>query len=197
MNSLHKRILEISKKHNLSHLGSNLTATNIIADIYFEKKEDEPFILSCGHSFLGLAVLLEQHYGFDAEELYLKHGTHPNRSIEDKIYCSTGSLGMGFSASIGMAIANRNKNVYVLLSDGEIFEGCVYEGANIIRKYNLTNLKVYVNWNGYTAYAETKETPKIEEILKLLIPNIKIIHTKVEEYNLIGLNAHYISGDKL
>lgn len=197
MNTIHKRILEISKKHKCSHLGGSLTSADIISDIYFEKKEDEPFILSCGHNAMALYCVLEQVYGFDAEKLYLKHGTHPNRSIEDKIFCSTGSLGMGFSASIGMAIANRNKNVYVLLSDGEIFEGCVYEGANIIRKYNLTNLKVYVNWNGYTAYAETKETPKIEEILKLLIPNIKIIHTKVEEYNLIGLNAHYISADKL
>lgn len=191
MTALHDRIIEISKKHNLSHLGSCLTAVNIISDIYFEKKENEPFILSCGHAGVALYCVLEQYYGFDAEKLYLKHGTHPNRSIDDKIYCSTGSLGMGFICSIGMALANRDKNVYVLLSDGEIFEGCIYEGANLMRKYNITNLKVYVNWNGFTAYAETKETPNIELIIRQLIPNVNIIKTNVEDYNLSGLNAHY------
>ena len=195
MSIIHDRILEISKKHNLSHLGSNLTATNIIADIYFEKKEDEPFILSCGHSFLGLAVLLEQHYGFDAEQLYLKHGTHPNRSIEDKIYCSTGSLGMGISIALGMAIANRDKNVYCLISDGESFEGVIWEVANVVRKYEITNLKLYCNYNGWSAY----DMVNIDFInrLELIFPNIKIVSTSVENYGLTGQSAHYISADKL
>lgn len=191
MSKLHDRIIEISKKHGVSHNGSNLTAVGIIDEIYSKKKQGEPFILSNGHSGLSLYCILEKYHGFDAEKLYLKHGTHPNRDLEDKIYCSTGSLGMGFICSIGMALANRDKNVYVLLSDGEIFEGAIFEGANVMRKYNITNLKVYVNWNGFTAYAETKETPNIEDIIKQLIPNVNIIKTNVEDYNLTGIFAHY------
>lgn len=185
------RIKEISIKHGLSHVGSNMTCADIINDIYYLKKDDETFVLSCGHSSLSLFCVLEQFYGYDAEKLYLKHGTHPNRDLRDKIEVSTGSLGMGFIISIGMALANRNKDVYVLLSDGEIFEGAIYEGANVMRKYNITNLKVYVNWNGYTAYAETKETPNIEEIVKQLIPDVRIIKTDVRDYNFKGLEAHY------
>ena len=188
---LQNRIKEISIKHGLSHVGSNLTACQIINDIYYLKKEDEPFILSCGHSSLALYCVLEQYYGLDAEKLYLKHGTHPNRDLNDKIEVSTGSLGMGFIISIGIALADRTKNVYVLLSDGEIFEGAIFEGANVMRKYNITNLKVYVNWNGYTAYAETSETPNIETIIRQLIPDVRIVKTNVKDYGFIGLEAHY------
>lgn len=190
MNALHNRIIEISKKHNLSHLGSCLTAVNIISDIYFLKKEDEPFILSCGHSFLGLAVVLEQHYGFDAEKLYLKHGTHPNRDLEDKIYCSTGSLGQGLGIALGMAMADRTKNVYCLISDGESFEGIVWEVANVIYKYEVDNLKVYCNWNGFGAY-DKMEPGQEERLSQIFDWNIKIIRTNVEDYGLTGQAAHY------
>ena len=140
MNRLHNRIIEISKKHHLSHLGSSLTSCDIIDEIYRVKKENEPFILSCGHSGLGLYCVLEKHYGFDAEKLYLKHGTHPHRDLGDKICCSTGSLGMGLGIAVGMALADRSKNVYCLISDGEMYEGSIYEAANVIKKYNVTNL---------------------------------------------------------
>ena len=189
MNALHNRILEISKKHNLSHLGSNLTCANIISDIYFEKKEDEPFILSCGHSSLSLFCVLEQQYNFDAEKLYLKHGTHPNRDLEDKIYCSTGSLGMGLSVALGMAMADRTKNVYCLISDGESFEGVVWEVANVVMKYKVSNLKLYCNYNGFGAYDAIDYGYIVR--LKVLFPEMKVIKTNVEDYNLKGLEAHY------
>ena len=202
MNKLHERILEISKKHKCSHLGGSLTSADIISDIYFEKKEYEPFILSCGHNAMALYCVLEQHYGFDAEQLYLKHGTHPNRSIEDKIYCSTGSLGMGISIALGMAIANRDKNVYCLISDGESFEGVIYEVANVIRKYRIDNLKLYCNWNGFGAYDEidSEHLRTLKAIFFKPFRNesyIKIIKTRVEDYKLKGQSAHYISADKL
>ena len=195
MNQLHNRILEISKKHKCSHLGGSLTRADIISDIYFEKKEDEPFILSCGHNAMALYCVLEQHYGFDAEQLYLKHGTHPNRSIEDKIYCSTGSLGMGISIALGMAIANRDKNVYCLISDGESFEGVMWEVANVIHKYKVSNLKIYLNYNGFAAYDSVGQD-HINR-LKVLFPKMKVVKTNVEDYGLTGQEAHYISGDKI
>ena len=190
MNALHNRIIEISKKHNCSHLGGSLTSANIISDIYFEKKEDEPFILSCGHNSMALYVVLEQHYGLDAEKLYLKHGTHPNRDLEDKIYCSTGSLGMGIGVACGMALADRTKNVYCLISDGEAMEGILWEVANVVYKYNLDNLKLYCNYNGFGAYDEIRWETMSR--LQFIFPRMKIIKTNVKDFGFEGQEAHYI-----
>lgn len=189
MNHLHKRILEISKKHSLSHLGSCLTAVNIIDGIYHTKKDDEPFILSCGHAGLALYVVLEKYYGFDAEALYLKHGTHPNRDLADRIYCSTGSLGQGITVALGMAMADRSKNVYCLISDGEAFEGTIWEVGNVISRYNVSNLKLFCNWNGWAAYDYVGCNTM--DKLKQVIP-VQVIRTNVSDYNLSGLSAHYV-----
>ena len=191
MNHLHDRIIDISKRHRLSHLGSNLTSVNIIDEIYQFKREDEPFILSCGHCGLALYVILEKYYLFNAEKLYLKHGTHPHRDMEDKIYCSTGSLGMGIGVAVGMALADRTKNVYCLISDGEAFEGIVWEAANVIQKYNIENLKVYINWNKYSAY-DTVPGWMLANICNIF-PEINVRHTNVKDYGLTGLSAHYVT----
>ena len=183
MNRIHKRIIEISKKHNLSHLGSCLTAANIIYDIYLKKKEDEPFILSNGHAGLALYVVLEMFYNLDAEQLYLKHGTHPNRDLDNKIYCSTGSLGMGLSIACGMALADRTKNVYCLISDGESYEGVIWEASNLIKDQNITNLKLYCNFNGFGAYDAIDQKHKI--MLKQLFPDMKVIETKLFCFNVV------------
>jgi len=191
MNILHDRIIEISKKHHLSHLGSNLTAVDIIDEIYQIKKEDEPFILSCGHCGLGLYTVLEKYYDFDAEKLYLKHGTHPHRDLTDKIYCSTGSLSNGLMIALGMAISNKNKNVYCLISDGEIYEGVCWEVANIMRKYKVENLKVYLNFNEWAAYDSVPQW-MVDNIIRIM-PCIEVWHSKVEDYGLNGLSAHYVT----
>lgn len=210
LNNLESRIIEISKKHGLSHNGSCLTAVNIIDEIYSIKKEDEIFILSSGHAFLALAVVLEKYYGretihnpyvadtftildkinFNAEVLYLKHGTHPNRDIEDKIYCSTGSLGWGISIACGMAIADRTKNVYCLISDGESFEGVVYEVSNVIKKYDIENLKLYINFNGWGAYDIIEKMHL--EVIKTMFPQMIIFQTKVSDYGFKGQESHYV-----
>jgi transketolase len=195
MNTIKNRILDISKKHNLSHIGSCMTAADIISDIYFDKKKDEPFILSSGHAGLALYCVLEAYHGQDAEELYLKHGTHPNRDLADGIYCSTGSLGLGLSIALGMAISNKDRNVYCLISDGESFEGICYEVANVIHKYKVSNLKIYLNYNGFAAYDSVGQD-HINR-LKVLFPEMKVIKTNVEDYGLKGLEAHYISADKI
>jgi len=192
-NNLEKRILDISYKNKLSHLSSSLGSVNIIDEIYSIKKNDEPFILSNGHSGLALYVVLEKYFGIDAEYLFRKHGVHPNRDIYDKIFFSTGSLGCGVTAACGMALSNRNRNVYCLISDGESFEGSVYESFNLINKYKIDNLKVYCNINGYSALdrIDKLETSKR---LKNLMPKIEIVFTdyiyaKFKFLN--GLAGHY------
>lgn len=190
MNELHNKILTISKKLNLAHLGSCLTSVDIIDEIYQVKKEDAPFVLSCGHCGLALYVVIEKHHGVSAEEIFDKHGTHPERCKECKIDCSTGSLGQGLPIAVGMALANRDKDVYCLISDGECFEGSIWEAFNVIRRYQVTNLKVYLNFNTFSAYSKVEEW-MLNNIMYVM-PNIKVRRTNVKNYGLEGLSAHYI-----
>lgn len=190
MSTLHERIISISKKHNLSHLGSCLTAVDIIDQIYQKRKLNEPFILSCGHAGLALYVVLEKYFGKDAEALYLKHGTHPNRDLEDGIYCSTGSLGWGLTIALGMAAADRKRKVYCLISDGEIFEGSIWETSNAMKRYNIDNLEIHLNWNGWSAYHAVNES--MIQRVKGIFPDIIIHKTSVKDYGFDGLEAHYV-----
>lgn len=189
---LEKRILKLSKKHNLSHIGSCLITGNPIEAIYRTKKPDEPFILSSGHAGLALYCVLEA-WGFgDAEELYLKHGTHPNRDLKDNIYASTGSLGHGIGIAVGMAFANRNRNVYVIVSDGECAEGSVWESLRIASDYRLENLRLAVVCNGYGAYGKI-DVNILEQRLQLFYPNV-VIKANLFNYPdwLQGQQAHYV-----
>ena len=191
MVDLKKRILEIAYKHKLSHLGSYLSAVNIIAELYESKNPNDIFILSSGHAALALYVILEKYVGKDAEELFLKHGGHPHRDEENGIYCSTGSLGLGITVAVGRALAVKNRKVHVLISDGESAEGSVWESLRFIQESNLSNIEVYVNVNGYAAYDKVDKKYLVDR-LKAFLPSINIRYTDVNQYPFLrGLNAHY------
>ncbi|OGE33591.1 hypothetical protein A3D83_01310 [Candidatus Daviesbacteria bacterium RIFCSPHIGHO2_02_FULL_41_10] len=149
-----KRILEISFKYRLGHLGSCLSALDILDCIYSIRKVNDPVILSSGHAGLALYVILEK-YGFaNAEKLFIKHGVHPNRDLQNGIYASTGSLGQGLPIAVGMAIADRKKEVFCIVSDGECAEGSIWEAVRIASEQKLNNLKIVINANGYGGYDE-------------------------------------------
>ncbi len=191
MVNLKSRILEIAYKHKLSHLGSYLSAVNIIDKIYSKKDPEDVFILSSGHCALALYSILEKYEGKNAEELFIKHGGHPHRCIEDGIHCSTGSLGLGITVAIGKAIANKNRKVYVLISDGECAEGSIWESLRFIQENNINNIEVYVNVNGYAAYDKV-DSKYLVDRLQTFLPNINIEYTTVNQYPFLrGLNAHY------
>ena len=191
MVNLKKRILEIAYKHKLSHLGSYLSAVGIIDEIYKSKNKEDIFILSSGHAALALYVALEKYEGKNAEELFLKHGGHPHRDEDNGIYCSTGSLGLGITVAVGRALANKNRKVHVLISDGESAEGSVWEALRFIQENNLTNIEVYVNVNGYAAYDKV-DTKYLVDRLEAFLPRINIRYTSVNQYPFLkGLNAHY------
>jgi transketolase len=197
MNPLHKRILDLSYKHKLSHLGSCLTSVDLIKQIYDVKEDDEPFILSNGHAGLALYVVLEDKYGFDAESLYKLHGTHPNRDISHHIPVSTGSLGQGLPIAVGMALADPTKNVYCMISDGECAEGSIWEALRIAGELRLENLRVVVNANGVSAYKRV-DVDLLEKRLALFYP-VAVARTDVYDYPqwLQGLNGHYQVMDEL
>ena len=191
MVDLKKRIVEIAYKHKLGHLGSYFSALEIIDSIYQKMNKDDIFILSSGHAALALYVCLEKYRGQDAEALFLKHGGHPHWDEEAGIFCSTGSLGLGITIALGRAVANPNRKVYVLISDGEAAEGSVWEALKTIVEQNITNIEVHANVNGYAAYREV-DVNYLESRLKTFLPDIQIHHTTVEHFPFLKeLNAHY------
>ena len=191
MNKLKKRILEIAYEHKLSHLGSYLSAVDIIDEIYSKKGEDDIFILSSGHAALALYVVIEKYEGKNAKELFIKYGGHPHLAEKDGIYCSTGSLGTGITIGVGRALANKNRKVYVLISDGECAEGSIWESLRFINENNVNNIEIYVNINGYAAYDKV-DTKYLSDRLKVFLPNIKLKYTSVNQTPFLkGINAHY------
>jgi len=191
MVDLKERILEIAYKHKLGHLGSYLSSVDILDEIYKNKDPNDIFILSSGHASLALYVVLEKYEGRNAEELFLKHGGHPHRDEKNGIYCSTGSLGLGITVAVGRALANANRKVYVLISDGEAAEGSVWEALRFIKENNLSNIEIYANVNGYTAYDKI-DIKYLVDRLKIFLPTINIRYTNVNQYPFLkGLNAHY------
>ena len=188
---LKRRIIEISYKYNKSHIGSCLSAVDIIEEIYNLKEKDEKFILSEGHAAIALYCVLEKHEGRDPEYLLKKHGIHAGRDEKNGIWCTTGSLGQGLPIAVGMSLANKKKNVYCMISDGEAAEGSIWEALRIKTDSNLDNLKVYMNLNGYGAYDKINSAKLIKR-LKVFCPNIIIKRTTVEQLPFLkGQDAHY------
>jgi len=188
---LKKRIVEIAYKHKLGHLGSFFSSVDIIDRIFRVKQPEDIFILSSGHAALAQYVVLEKYDGINAEELFLRHGGHPHYNENDKIYCSTGSLGMGITVAVGRALSNKNGHVYVLISDGECAEGCIWEALRFIHDHKIENIHVYVNINGYAAYDEI-DADYLTVRLVSFLPQIAICKTSVETFPFLkGLNAHY------
>ena len=190
---LKQRILEISRKHKLSHLSSCLTSVDIIEEIYSERGARDPFILSNGHAGLALYVVLEKYLGISAEEYLKSYGIHPEREPFNDIYCSTGSLGLGITVAVGYALADRSRNVYCLLSDGESFEGSIWESLNFIYNAKLTNLKVYININGVSAY-DSVDSIRLIKQCKTFLPAINVRQTNLNDFPYLqemGLEAHY------
>ena len=208
---LKKRILDISYKLKLSHLGSCLTAIDIIDEIYKIKQSDEKFILSAGHAHLAHLVVMSKYCLKELESKYkYKHETlgekYLNEIIEGLIkdygiHCdrqagcdvSTGSLGHGIGIAVGMALADRNKNIYCLISDGELAEGSVWEALRIAEAEKLTDLYVYLNNNSWGAY---QSTTRYKGIFKFAPRSIKCkkVKTNMNDYPtwLQGQAAHYV-----
>ena len=191
MVNLKKRIAEIAYKHKLGHLGSYHSSVEIIDEIFSKMGKDDIFILSSGHAALALYVCIEKYHGKDAEALFVKHGGHPHRDEENHIYCSTGSLGLGLPVALGRAVANPNRKVWVLISDGEAAEGSIWESLKTIYEEGITNLEVFVNINGLCAYKEV-DVDYMSDRLRAFLPTINLRYTTVEQYPFLkGLNAHY------
>ena len=167
-NNVRKDIIEETYNAKSGHPGGSLSVADILTVLYFNQmnvNEKEPnaktrdrLVLSKGHVAPALyAVLAEKGY-FEKDELKklrkidgMLQG-HPDMKKTPGIDMSTGSLGQGISAAVGMALAGKTDNksyrVYALLGDGELEEGQVWEASMCAAHYKLDNLTAFVDFNG-------------------------------------------------
>lgn len=198
---LKRRIIQVSYELGLSHVGSNLTACDIIEEIYSVKKPLEKVVISNGHAHLAHLVVKEAEGEIDfvrekyIETLIEKYGIHCDRQAGCDF--STGSLGHGIGASVGFALADRSKDVFCLISDGECSEGSVHEALRIASEQRLENLHVYINFNGFGAFKQTMYED-IRLPFENLMVDIKMKDTRSNDYPewLTSQEAHYVILDK-
>ena len=166
-NEVRKGIVTAVHSAKAGHPGGSLSAADIFTYLYFEEMNIDPkepkkadrdrFVLSKGHTALGLYSVLAQRGYFPVEDLKTLRHTgsylqgHPDMKHIPGVDMSSGSLGQGISAAVGMAIAGKLDNadyrVYTLLGDGEIQEGQVWEAAMLAAHKKLDNLVVIVDNN--------------------------------------------------
>ena len=166
-NEIRKSIVTAVHSAKAGHPGGSLSAADIFAYLYFEEMNIDPedpkkadrdrFVLSKGHTAPGLYSTLAERGYFPKEDLKTLRHTgsylqgHPDMKHIPGVDMSSGSLGQGISAAVGMAVAGKLSNadyrVYTLLGDGEIQEGQVWEASMLAAHKKLDNLVVIVDNN--------------------------------------------------
>lgn len=165
---IRKDIVTMLTESASGHPGGSLSAADIVTTLYFNELNIDPknpkdpnrdrFVLSKGHAAPVLYSALSRRGFFNPSELMTlrkinsKLQGHPNMNDIPGIDMSTGSLGQGISAAVGMALAGKSDNkdyrVYALLGDGELEEGEVWEAAMCAGHYKLDNLTIFIDFNG-------------------------------------------------
>lgn len=181
---IRRNILIMTTKAGSGHPGGSLSAADIIAALYFHhlrydaknpKWEDrDRFVLSKGHACPAVYAALAEAGFFPKEALWTlrKMGSilqgHPDMTITPGIEASTGNLGQGLSFGIGMALAGRldrkGYRVYVLLGDGELDEGQVWEAAMATTHFKIDSLTAIVDVNGMQLDGFTKDIMSLEPL---------------------------------
>ena len=164
---MRREIVKAVANAKAGHLGGPLSAVDILTTLYFrllDIRPDEPdwpdrdrFILSKGHSSIALyaALALRGFFPLDELDSFDAIGSrlqgHPDMKALPGLDMSSGSLGLGFSAGIGIALgaklAHKDFTTFVMVGDGECNEGIVWEGAHVALRYALDNLVVIVDKN--------------------------------------------------
>jgi transketolase len=168
----------------VGHPGGSLSATDILTALYFHVMRIDPqnpqwedrdrFILSKGHGACGLYATLAER-GFFSPELLSTFGrinsqlqVHPDMHLLPGVEISTGALGQGISAALGMAMAARldgkGIHVYCVIGDGENQEGQVWEAAETAAHHKVDNLTVVLDYNGVQLMGLVKDICEIAPI---------------------------------
>jgi len=180
---LRKDAAEIIYNAKRGHLGGDFSVMDILVTLYYkhmnvspykmEDHERDRFILSKGHSVEALYSVLCDRGFFTREELntFSRFGSeyigHPNNKING-IEINSGSLGHGLSVGVGMAFAGKMDNapykVYVVMGDGELAEGSVWEGAMAAGHYRLDNIIAVIDRNELQISGPTEKVMSLENL---------------------------------
>lgn len=188
VNAEHGRLLALEGIHAAAsgHTGGSLSVMDILTTLYFHTMKVDPakpadpgrdrFVLSKGHCSPALYAVLALKGYFPTEDMKLfrsiegHYSGHPDMVHVKGVDMSTGSLGQGISAAVGMALAGKTDSkdyrVYTVLGDGEIAEGQVWEAAMSAAKYHLDNLCAVVDVNGLQIDGPTAEVMPSEPLDK-------------------------------
>ena len=193
-------IIEMIAAAGSGHPGGSLSACDMIATLFFEKMNIDPsrpnwedrdrFVLSKGHVAPALYAALAERGYIPREDLlslrkidsYLQG--QPDMKHTNGVDMSTGSLGQGLSVANGMAIAakldKKDYRVYVMLGDGEVQEGQIWEAAMSSAHYHLNNIVAFLDYNGLQIDGTNAE--------------VMNIHPIDEKFKSFGWNVLYIDG---
>jgi transketolase len=181
---LRRDLIEMIGAGKAGHLGGSASLAEIVAALYFHKMRFDPknprdpdrdrFVLSKGHAVLIQYAALTELGLLPREELArtktlrgLLQG-HPDMAMTPGIEAVTGSLGQGLSIGLGMALAlrldGRKSRVYVIMGDGELSEGQIWEAAMAAWRFKADNLVGILDKNGIQATGPTKDIFEIPDI---------------------------------
>lgn len=183
-NEIRKSIIISVYNAGSGHPGGSLSAAEILTMLYFYEMNVDPkdikkpgrdkFVLSKGHATPGIYSTLAERGYFPKEELvsFRKMGHmlqgHPDMHKVPGVEMSTGSLGQGISAAVGMALANKlDKDpgrIFALLGDGELQEGLVWEALMAAAHYKLDNLTIFIDWNGLQIDGHNNDVMTVDPI---------------------------------
>ena len=200
-NEIRKGIVTAVYNAKSGHPGGSLSSADIMTYLYFEEMNIDPadpkkadrdrFVLSKGHCAPALYSTLANRGFFPVKDLETLRHTgsylqgHPDMKHIPGVDMSSGSLGQGISAAVGMALAaklsNADYRVYTLLGDGEIQEGQVWEASMFAAAKKLDNLVVIVDNNGLQIDG------KIEDVNS---PYPIVDKFKAFNFNVIEIDAH-------
>jgi transketolase len=167
------------------HIGSSMSPLEVLRVLYDDVLKHNPkeplwperdrCILSKGHGCLALYALLADkgYFPIDVLKTFCRKGSilggHPEYGKVPGVEASTGSLGHGLSIGVGMALAarmrKRTSRVFVIMGDGEIDEGSVWEGAMCAGKHALSNLVAIIDYNKIQSAGPTAEIQELEPLL--------------------------------
>jgi transketolase len=181
---IRKETVRLSRIAGAGHYSSTFSCAELLAALYYDQMSIEPsqpdwpdrdrFVMSKGHAAIGLYPVLADLGFFDPSELdtYTRlgspYGDHPDMKKVRGLDFSSGSLGHGLSVGLGLALAGRmsqrDYRTYVLLGDGELSEGQIWEAANAAGHFKLQNLVAIVDRNGLSIDGHTEDVMSVEPL---------------------------------
>ena len=197
------RLLAMDMVHAAAsgHIGGSLSVMDVLTALYFHEMKVDPadpknpdrdrFVLSKGHCTPALYAVLSLRGYFPRGQAMLFRSVeghmsgHPDMVHVPGVDMSTGSLGQGLSAAVGMALAGKvdqkSYRVYAVMGDGEIAEGQIWEAAMAAAKYHLSNLCAFVDVNGLQIDGKTADVMPTEPLDKKF---------EAFNWNVLQVNGH-------